>query len=103
MWLVTETIDQSPISWIQTGGTAGLIFGLVWLVLAFIRGWVVSGQVHREAITQRDERITLLEAENREQATFLRDQATPLLVRTTDLLTKQLEQAKYEEQKRRES
>lgn len=77
--------------------------GLCIALVAFLRGWVVSGSSHREDCKQRDDRISTLESENREQALFLRDQMAPLVARSTDILGKVLEQREREEWMKRQT
>lgn len=101
MWLADSAagVDASLPQWFQAGGVVALLSLLVW---ALISGRLVSGSLHRSQIEERDRRISQLEAENRDQTIFLRDQAAPLLTRTQDVLVKILEERAWDERQRRE-
>lgn len=96
------TNNTDPIiQWVQAGGTGGLIVGLAWLVLAFVRGWIVSGASHRAEVELLRTELDQSREETREQTLFLRDQASPLLARTQDVLVKVLEERAWDERARR--
>lgn len=94
MWLADSATVDPTDTWVQivqTGGTAGLIAFLVLTVLAFVKGWVVSGWLHRSETSRLEKVIEEKEAENREQRQFLRDQAAPLLDRNARILERIVE------------
>lgn len=94
--LIAQALNEQPDSWVsavQAGGTAGLIAFLLLTVVAFLRGWVISGSSHRESITALEKELSEQKAENREQRLFLRDQAAPLLDRNARILEKVVEAA----------
>jgi hypothetical protein len=49
-------VEVPPALW--TGG--GLTGVLTFLIVAFIRGWIVVGTVHREQLSDKDAQITRL-------------------------------------------
>ncbi len=101
MWLAdTIPLDSTLPAWSQAVGVTVL---LTLLVAGFIRGWLVSGPAHRSELAERDRRIETLEAENREQTIFLRDQMAPLLARSQDVLVKILEERAWDERQRHQS
>ena len=44
--------DPTLLDWVLQGGAVGV---LVWVVLAFMRGWLVPGSVHQAVVTEKDE------------------------------------------------
>lgn len=67
--VLSEVIAASPsdptttdgiLEWLRTGGAIGV---LATAVVAFVRGWIVSGTTHRQVIAERDRALELVYAQ----------------------------------------
>jgi hypothetical protein len=79
---------DTPLSWITSGGIVGL---LAFMVVAFLREWIVPGDRYRES--QRE----LAEVQR-----FMRDEAIPLLSRVQEVLARTLEERAWDDRHRRD-
>ena len=52
-----DDVDQIPPALLTGGGLTGV---LTLLIVAFIKGWIVVGNVHREQLSDKDAQITKL-------------------------------------------
>jgi hypothetical protein len=89
VWIADSTPPDptSPLGWVQTGGIVGL---LCFLVLAFVKEWIVPGS-----------RVRRAEEEGNELRVFLRDQAMPTLIRVQDVIVKILEERAWDDRAQR--
>lgn len=88
---------DSPAGWITSGGIVGL---LSFAVVAFMRGWVISGPEHHRQLEEKDREITELRTDRTEMTLFLREQVMPALTRSNDFASTLAEQKAMEDRDR---
>ena len=78
--VLAQQVPSELAGWLTGSAVSVLAFG----ILAFVRGWIVSGGTHARVLKEKDEEA----AERRAlQAIFL-DKVVPTLVRANDLIAK---------------
>jgi hypothetical protein len=57
MWLIAQASGDPLIEWISRAGTVGI---LAMGVVAFLRGWIVSGSQHQRVIDEKNRALDLV-------------------------------------------
>lgn len=57
MWAILQAAPLTDVEWISRAGVVGI---LAFSVIAFLRGWVVSGRAYEEVRSERDRALDLV-------------------------------------------